>query len=307
MKRVVSISIGSSSRNHKAVIEFMGEEIQLERIGTDGNMKKAITILESLDGKVDAFGLGGISFFLYAGGRRYVLRDALRLVKNIKKTPIADGSGIKNTLEGRLIQVFKENTGLATTGVSAVMTSAVERYEMARSLVEAGCKVVFADFIFALGIPIPLHSLHSLDRVGRALLPIVTKMPFQLLYPTGGDQDKQVKSKASRFLADARILAGDFHYIRRHMPEDLKDKIIITNTVTDDDRQMLTERGAPWVVTASPNFAGRSFATNVLEALIVAVSKSRPDQLTLDDYNRYIEELNIKPRVDNLQNQTIQK
>jgi hypothetical protein len=28
------------------------------------------------------------------------------------------------------------------------------------------------------------------------------------------------------------VIAGDFHYIRRHMPPDLSGKIILTNTIT---------------------------------------------------------------------------
>lgn len=301
MKRVVSVSIGSSARNHKVVIEFMGESIQLERIGTDGDMEKAIETLEALDGKVDALGLGGISFYLYAGGRRYILKDALRLVRGVKKTPVADGSGIKNTLEGRLIHVFQSSTGVNLSGEKAIMVSAVERYAMAQSLVNAGTLLTIGDFIFGLGIPIPLHSLKSLDRVGRILLPVVTHLPFQILYPTGGDQDKQIQSKASRYLAEARVLAGDFHYIRRYLPTDIQGKIIITNTVTDADRQMLADRGAHWLVTASPDYNGRSFATNVLEALILAVSGERSENLTLQDYERYIEELKITPRIENLQ------
>jgi hypothetical protein len=279
----------------------MGETIQLERIGTDGDMKKAIRLLESLDGKVAAFGLGGISFYLYAGGRRYVLQDALRLVKGIRYTPIADGSGIKNTLESHIISVFETTTGLHLAGKSAVMVSAVERYALAKSLVNAGCQTIFGDFMFGLGVPIPLHSLKTLDKIGRVLLPIVTHLPFQLLYPTGGNQDKQVKGKPRDLLAQSQVLAGDFHYIRRYLPDNLEGKIIITNTVTAQDHDMLVNRGAAWLATPSPNFSGRSFATNVLEALILAVSGKKAEELSPTDYKNYIERLKIVPRIEDLQ------
>lgn len=300
MKRVVSVSIGSSARNHQAKLEFMGESILLERIGTDGDMHKAIQILEELDGKVDAFGLGGISFYLYAGGHRYIIRDALRLVKNVRKTPVADGSGIKNTLEGRLVQVFAEQSGLTLQGKTALMVSAVERYAMAKSLVQAGCATIFGDLIFGLGIPIPIRSLRCIDRLGRLLLPVITRLPFKLLYPTGKDQERQAHTKASDFLARAELLAGDFHYIRRYLPDKLDGKIIITNTVTDEDRKMLTQHKAAWLVTASPNFNGRSFATNVLEALILAVSGKRAEEMNLADYDTYLQELQIKPCIEKL-------
>ncbi|KUJ90606.1 MAG: hypothetical protein XD37_1142, partial [Thermoanaerobacter thermocopriae] len=36
MKKVVSISIGSSTRNKTAEVEILGEKFVIERIGTDG-------------------------------------------------------------------------------------------------------------------------------------------------------------------------------------------------------------------------------------------------------------------------------
>ncbi len=60
MKKVVSVSIGSSTRNHRVEAEFLGEKYIIQRIGTDGSITKAIDLIKELDGKVDAFGLGGI-------------------------------------------------------------------------------------------------------------------------------------------------------------------------------------------------------------------------------------------------------
>jgi len=84
------------------------------------------------------------------------------------------------------------------------------------------------------------------------------------------------------------------------MPSDLRGKSIITNTVTAADRLQLEERGLAWLATASPDFAGRSFATNVLDALIVAVSGKSPDQLRPEDYYEYASRLGIRPRVERI-------
>ena len=59
MKRIVSISLGSAKRDHQVVREFGGESFLIERIGTDGDKERAIALIRALDGKVDAFGLGG--------------------------------------------------------------------------------------------------------------------------------------------------------------------------------------------------------------------------------------------------------
>ena len=60
MKQAVSISLGSITRDKKVAITLLGEEITIERIGTNGDVEKAIQLYHELDGKVDAFGVGGI-------------------------------------------------------------------------------------------------------------------------------------------------------------------------------------------------------------------------------------------------------
>jgi hypothetical protein len=46
MKRITSISLGSSKRDHKAQITLEGEEYFLERIGTNGDMAAAQRMFE---------------------------------------------------------------------------------------------------------------------------------------------------------------------------------------------------------------------------------------------------------------------
>ena len=74
MKRIVSISLGSSKRNHHVITEFGGEQVSINRIGTDGDVKRLMRYLQELDGKVDAFGLGGTDLYIYAGNRQYTFR-----------------------------------------------------------------------------------------------------------------------------------------------------------------------------------------------------------------------------------------
>ena len=107
-KRVVSVSLGSSRRDAAAEVELLGERVLLERRGTDGDFQRALCLIQELDGKVDAIGLGGIDLYLFAGGRRYAIRDALRLKEAAKKTPVVDGSGLKHTLERRAVRELGE-------------------------------------------------------------------------------------------------------------------------------------------------------------------------------------------------------
>ena len=55
MKKVLGVSLGSSTRDHKVEIEVLGEKVQIVRRGTDGDVKKMVQIFQENDGKVDVF------------------------------------------------------------------------------------------------------------------------------------------------------------------------------------------------------------------------------------------------------------
>jgi len=299
LKRIVSVSLGSSRRNHRARLELLGETIEIERIGTDGDMQKAIALIRELDGKVDAFGMGGTDLYLVAGRRRYLLHASLPLARAAVRTPIVDGSGLKNTLERRVVRQLAREGVIDFPNKRVLVTVAVDRFGMAEALAETGCDLILGDLIFGLGIPIPLRSLRALERLATVIAPIATRLPLSVLYPTGRQQEETVP-RHGRFFAWADVIAGDWHYVRRHMPASLADKIILTNTVTREDVELLRQRGAAMLVTTTPEVNGRSFGTNVMEAVLVAVSGRRPEELGPADYERMLDELGFRPRIEPL-------
>lgn len=301
MKRVVSISLGSSRRNHKAEVEFQGSKFSVERIGTDGDMAAMIAMIQDLDGKVDAFGLGGIDLYIGTPFHRYTLRDGKRIVAAAQKTPIVDGSGLKDTLERMTIEYLEKHLGWDFRGKYALLTSAMDRWGMAEALAQAGCSLQIGDLIFALGIPIPIKKLSTLNRLARVLAPLAVQLPFKVLYPTGNKQDSS-DGKFGRYFAGKDIIAGDFNYIYKHMPLDMRGQVIITNTVTADDVLELRRRGVKTLVTTTPVLNGRSFGTNVMEALLVAYAGADA-ALSSEEYCRLLQELNFVPRVEHLQEQ----
>lgn len=234
MKQVVSVSLGSSKRDHKVEAEFLGEKFVIERIGTDGDMQRAIQMIRELDGKVDAFGMGGIDLYVVAGNRRYALREAKKIAAAAQLTPIVDGSGLKNTLERRVINYLQQELKWNFQGKHVLVVSGVDRFGIAEALWNAGCKTTYGDLIFALGIPIPVHRLSTLRFIAHTLLPVLSQLPFKYLYPTGKKQET-VNTKYEYYYQHNDIIAGDFHFIRKYMPPELPGKIIITNTVTKDD------------------------------------------------------------------------
>ncbi len=295
MKHVVGISLGSSTRDHLVTVEILGENYKIERIGTDGNMKKMVEKIRELDGEVDAFGLGGMDLYVYAVDRRYVIRDASRIVKAARKTPIVDGSGLKNTLERRAIEHLASKTDLFKKTKKVLLMCAMDRLGMSQALEKAGCKMTYGDLPFILGLPFPLSSLDTLARIARVLAPIVSQLPFTMIYPTGEKQSIN-KPRFPQYFMDNDIIAGDFHFIHRFMPEELPGKTIITNTVTTSDIDFLRERKIKTLITTTPEMEGRSFGTNVMEALLVCMAGGERE-LSEEQYGNLLAEMNLIPRI----------
>jgi hypothetical protein len=193
MRRAVSISIGSSKRDKAEEVELLGEKVVIERIGTDGDMEKAAQLYKELDGKVDAFGVGGADLGVMVAEKWYPLYSVQKMIRYIEKTPVVDGAGLKNTLEYRMAAVIDAKAGdyVKKMGRKAFVTLGVDRWGMTKSFLDSGYECLFGDLMFGLGIPLPLHSDRSLKRLARIIGPVVGYLPFEWIYPTGEKQEKR--------------------------------------------------------------------------------------------------------------------
>lgn len=300
MKRAVSISIGSSKRNKSVEIELFGERVAIERIGTDGDMEKAAQLYKELDGQVDAFGVGGADLGILVDNKWYPIQSVQSLIRFVKITPVVDGAGLKNTLENRLAPFIDANIGetIAKSGRKAFMVGGVDRWGMAKSFVEANYEVIFGDLMFILGLPIAIHKLSTLKVLAALLAPIVGRLPFEWVYPTGEKQEKRIP-KWGKYYEWGTVIAGDCHYVKRHMADSLPGKVIATNTTTAEDVEFFRKAGIRYLVTSTPVLEGRSFGTNMMEAALVAVA-GKGRKLTLDELNQMLDQLGLQPQLQEL-------
>ena len=301
MKKILSVSLGSPSRDHTTRHEFLGQECELSRQGTGADFEKALAMYRENDGKVDAFGVGGIEFYLKVGERRYYFKEAKRIRAAIQKSKVGDGNGIKHLVVRRALNALeaKLNESRQTLrGMKALKTNAVDRYGMAAALVDFGCEPVFGDLMFSLNLPIPVRKLSTVRLIAAVLLPVITQMPFKWFYPLGSAQDKDPEPKWTKYYEEATVLAGDFVSVRAHMPDDLSGKIVVTNTTTAKNVEELQKRGLHILVTTTPRLEGRSFGTNVMEATLRALSDKPDPEITDADFLDLIERIPLEPNIE---------
>ncbi len=298
MKRAVSVSLGSSKRDKAVEVELLGQQVSIERIGTDGDMERAAQLYKELDGEVDAFGVGGADIGAQIDDKHYPYHCFKPMFRFVKQTPLVDGTGLRSTLETQVIPYIEANIGDAVTLKRAFVTLGIDRWGMTQSLLKHDYECVFGDLMFALGLPIPLRTERALRIMAALLIPIASRLPYEWLYPTCEKQEQR-EPKFENYYQWATIISGDRHYVVRHMPDQLEGKIIATNTTTESDVELFREAGVKYLVTATPVMNGRSFGTNMLEAaLVAAAGKGRA--LTNGELNQAINDLGMTPKIREL-------
>jgi predicted amino acid dehydrogenase len=178
------------------------------------------------------------------------------------------------------------------------LVSGVDRYGMAQVLSTYTHQIDFGDPIFQLNLPIALRSFRQLDQYASLVLPVLCRAPYGRLYPVGREQDLRTPRGVKHF-RQAHIIAGDYVYIRRFAPEDLRGKTVITNALSAADLQDLKERGVESLITITPPFGDeRPFVgTNVIEAILVSFIDRSPDKITEDDYLNLVARGELEPSV----------
>jgi len=217
------------------------------------------------------------------------------MVRFVKKTPIVDGTGLKITLEKKAAPFLDENIKeyIDNLGRKAFVMTGADRWGLTRSFLDAGYECIFGEMMFSLEINIPVHTDRALKTLAAVLMPIAGRLPFEWVYPIGEKQEER-KPKYPKWFHWGTVVAGDCHYIKRYMPDDMQGKVIVTNTTTQEDTELFRRCGVKYLVTTTPVLEGRSFGTNMMESALIAVSgKNRV--LTHQEYESILVELGFKP------------
>ena len=295
MKRAVSVSLGQPSRDKRVIVTFKGTPIDIERIGTGGDDRKASRLLAELDGTVNVLAVGGIDLYVYLDGRDYPIRTALRMAQDVHTTPLVDGRVLKRTMERRVFELAAPALGDTPHFRRAFVPFGTDRIGMIEAVTTVTDQVVIGDLMFVFGLPLPIYGLDRFRKVARLLLPAVGYLPMSMLLPPGAKGETHTP-KFHRFWAEADLIAGDMHYIHKYAPDDLSGKTVITNTTTEENIQLLDSRGVSKVITMSPRYEGRSFGANMIEAVLTAYAdKGRP--LTETELGVLVDELDLRPSV----------
>mgnify|MGYP001062729029 CR=1 FL=1 len=274
MKRVVSVSLGSSQRDYSFTTTVLGRRIEVRRIGANGDVALAAELIREHDGRVDAIGLGGLTPVFRVGEARYPHREALRVAAAARRTPVVSGGLIKGALDRWCVyEASRRSRGLFNYR-RILVTSGVDRYALAQALSQYEAELRFADPIIHSGarfLPLP-RSVRQLELYAATTLPLTALLPYRVLHPVALGREGR-DGRALEHFRWADVIAGDFAFIRRFAPPELRGKTIVTDDLSPAELDDLRRRGAATLVTLGPRLegAGRYVSADVLEGIAVAL------------------------------------
>ncbi|GAB4450309.1 MAG: serine carboxypeptidase [Chloroflexi bacterium OHK40] len=307
MKRIVSISLGSSARDYRFATTILGRAIEVQRIGTNGDTARAAELIRAYDGQVDAIGLGGLTPVFRVGRARYPHQEAIHIAAQARRTPVVDGGVIKATLERWTVaQAARKVPGLFRYK-RVLLTSGIERYQLAAALAQYDAELRFADPIIHIGLPfLPVpRSIEQLELYAATTLPITALLPYRVLHPVANGQEGH-DPRAESLFRWANVVAGDFAYIRRFAPANLAGTSIVTDDPSPAEIEDLRQRGVQTLVTMTPPLSPERpyVAADVLEAIVVAIQETsgQPGEAEALDFiaaagwGASVQELNPRPK-----------
>jgi predicted amino acid dehydrogenase len=155
--------------------------------------------------------------------------------------------------------------------------------------------LLFADPLLQLGVPTLLTSLNALSLYATGAHYVSDLAPPRVL-------PARVLREWTRFvlrkaLQKVTVVVAPVHELDEFGAEELAGKTIVTSTVNDERIAKFREKDVSMVVDGAPYLAGRVLGPDLLDAMIVAVTGKKPDEILEDDYLEIITSLGMEPRI----------
>lgn len=298
MKKILGIHLGEGEDS--ANVSFLGQTVQVCRVGCAGDMERARAAVEAYDGHVDAISLEGMPRVLKLGTASRPHAQGASVSDSAKITPVVDGSGIRGWLERWGVTLADR----AQPGIFAekhiLMVPGLNHNGLAQALERHSSSIRYADPVVYFGLPelAVVSSRRTLEQGAAATVDQLKEAPFRRVTPQAG---KPGTPRPAAPFHWADVLAGDIGAIRRYAPPILDRKTVVVECASEEDLADLSRRGVSIVVTLMPALDGTgslgSASAATLEGLLVALRPNADLPLNENTYLDLVADMNWAPAI----------
>ena len=295
MKKVVTVTLGSSKQNFEFQTEFLGEKFSVRRLGADMDTGKAWELMRRQQANADAIGLGETSDHYHVGLRTVVNKETERLLNVVTRVPVTTGATLRRLLQVRAVRHVHKELGHYFTNNLVLFLSGMRNWDMAVAMHDYSKNLSFADAVFQTGAPTLLTSLEQLELYAKGSEWVLTGKPGQMLE---GALTAFKNQRVAAAAAKAHVIVGTFAEIKAiGTPKNLAGKTLITSAVDDERLAFFKTCKVNLVVDVSPKLFEKVIGINTLEAMILAKLEMPASEVSDDDFEEILNELHIQPRL----------
>jgi predicted amino acid dehydrogenase len=207
------------------------------------------------------------------------------------------------TTGGRLGDIFQEwalrhaqtQLGSFFNNARVLFFSGMTDYKLALSMAEYSSNLQFADPILQLGVPKLLGSLDALNLYASGAHYVKDwTLPSVM---ASGPVKEWARFVLRKAMQKASVIVAPVHELEDFGLEELAGKTVITATVNDERIDQLRDKGVVTIIDGSPVMHGHVLGANLLDAMIIAATGKRPNDILEDDYLEIITGLQSEPRI----------
>ncbi len=300
MKTVVGISLGAGDQDFAFSTRFLGQKLNVRRVGTNASTARAVKLLKHWERHADAIGLGIVKDSYTVGSRRYVEKDSAAMKNAVTRVPVTTGGRLSDILQEWALRHVQLKLGNYFNNAKVLFFSGRTNYKLALAMSEYTQNLEFADPLLQLGVPKMLTSLAELELYTTGAHYVLDWIPERLI-PEGLMASAPVRTWTQFVLRqavhDATVIVAPVHELNIFGAEELHGKTVITSTVSERRIAQFKRKGVTTVVDGAPTLFGHVLDPSVLDAMIVAATEKAPDEILEDDYLEIITSLRLEPRI----------
>ena len=295
MKKVVTVTLGSSKQDFEFKTQFLGQSFSVRRMGADQDTGKAWELMRRQQATADAIGLGEIPDHYHVGLRTVINKETQRLTNVVTRVPVTTGATLRRLLQVRAVRYVQKELGHYFNNNLVLFLSGMRNYDMAVAMSDYTKNLSFADALFQTGAPTMLGSLDQLELYAKGSEYMLSGKSGQMLEAAmAGFKNRMVAD----VVAKSHVIVGTFAELKAvSNATNLEGKTIITSAVDDERLAFFTKCKVNLVIDVSPKLFPEVVGINTIEAMILATLEKPQEEVSDDDFDEILNELDIKPRL----------
>jgi predicted amino acid dehydrogenase len=299
MKKVINVTLGSSENDYQFETRFLGKDFTIQRLGANQDEGQAWELLRRMQAKADVIGLSMLRDHYDVGAHRFVQKKTRDLMKVVTRVPITSGTLLGYKLQVRAVRYVQKELINYFNNQRVLFLSGMLNYEMAQAMSEYTRNIRYADALMHDFKPKLLESLAELeDYAVKAHAHYSSKPEKMLEHLQQGTESSARAEKVADYIGKAHVIVGTVPLLQRFgNVANLEGKTVITSLVDKEREEFFKACKVNLVVDVSPMLFERSVAVSTIEAMILAALEIPAEELSGEDVDEILDELQVKPRL----------